>query len=179
MTGGTETEVKLRVEDAPAARAALQRLGARLVRARELEDNLLLDHPDGRLRAAGHALRIRRAGGRGLLTFKGARRTVEGVKSRAETETPVEDPDALQAILEELGLRPIFRYQKYRETWEWGEVELVVDETPIGTFLEIEGELPAIHAAASALGFGPESYISESYPALFAASGGKGDMVFR
>jgi hypothetical protein len=57
-------------------------------------------------------------------------------------------------------------------------VEVVVDETPIGAFLEIEGEVEAIHAAAAALGFGPADYIRDSYAALFAASGGTGDMLF-
>ena len=35
------------------------------------------------------------------------------------------------------------------------EVEVVVDETPIGCYLEIEGEVAAIHAAAAALGAAP------------------------
>ncbi len=53
-----------------------------------------------------------------------------------------------------------------------------MDEMPIGTFVEIEGPVATIHAAAQALGFGPDDYVYESYPALIAAGGWGGDMVF-
>lgn len=174
----TETEIKLRLPEARAGRDALVAAGASLVHPRELEDNLLFDDARGALRAAGGVLRLRRTPRGGLLTFKGARRIVEGLKTREEIETHVEDPEALQLLLERLGFRPVFRYQKYRETWSFSGQEVVVDETPIGDFLEIEGEAEGIHRAASALGFSPADYVTESYVALFFAAGGKGDMVF-
>lgn len=173
-----ETEVKLRVASAEAARAALGRLGATRVRERHFEANVLYDDAAGSLRTRGCLLRLRRTEGLATLTYKGARRILEGVKSRVERETQVENADSLQAILEALGLGPIFRYEKYRETFEWRGAEIVVDETPIGTFLEIEGDLPGVHATAAALGYGPRDYVSDSYAALFFASGGTGDMVF-
>ena len=89
------------------------------------------------------------------------------------------DTDALLAIFAGLGLGPVFRYQKYRETYAWEDVEIVVDETPIGTFLEIEGPLAGIHKAAAVLGHGPNDYVTDSYAALFLAAGGTGDMIFR
>ena len=55
----------------------------------------------------------------------------------------------------------------------------MIDETPIGTYLEIEGPVDVIHEAARALGRGPADYIGDSYAALFLASGGIGDMVFK
>jgi adenylate cyclase class 2 len=55
---------------------------------------------------------------------------------------------------------------------------VVLDETPVGTYLEIEGPLETIHRAARALGRGPEDYLTDSYAALFFAAGGAGDMVF-
>jgi adenylate cyclase, class 2 len=174
----TETEVKLRVPDADAARGALLGIGARLARERHFEDNLLLDDGERGLAGAGSVLRIRRASGEGVLTFKGPRRIQEGVKSREEIELSVGDPDALQEVLERLGLRPVFRYQKYRETYRLGGLEIVVDETPIGAFLELEGPMEEIHAAAQRLGFGREDYVAESYAGLFHASGASGDMVF-
>ena len=59
------------------------------------------------------------------------------------------------------------------------QVEIVLDETPIGTFLEIEGAPERIHAAAAALGRRPDEFIEDSYAALFFAAGGTGDMLFR
>jgi adenylate cyclase class 2 len=120
----------------------------------------------------------RRDPGESLLTYKGAKKVVEGIRSREEVESPIGDAAALEAILAALGLRPTFRYQKYRESWTWRDAEIVVDETPIGTYLEIEGPLATIHAAARALGFTQPDYITESYIGLFLASGRTGDMVF-
>lgn len=173
-----ETEVKLRVASAEAARAMLDRLGAVCERTRMFEDNVLYDDPGGSLRAAGCVLRLREVGGETLLTFKGPKRVVEGVKSRDEHETRVASAAEMRAILAAAGYRPIFRYQKYRETWSFRGVEVVVDETPIGTFFELEGELASIHEAASALGYTSNDYVSDSYVALFVASGRAGDMVF-
>ncbi|HXY41197.1 MAG TPA: class IV adenylate cyclase [Vicinamibacteria bacterium] len=181
MTSGTdsrETEVKLRVSDLGAVRQSLRRMGAQLSRERHLEDNLLFDDEQASLRERGTVLRLRRTPGAGLLTFKGPRQLQEGVKSREERETRVEDPGALEAILRRLGYQPVFRYQKYRESWSHRGQAIEVDETPIGSFLEIEGDLEGIHAVAAELGFSPRDYVDESYVGLFFASGGEGDMVF-
>jgi adenylate cyclase, class 2 len=174
----TETEIKIRLEEPEAVRAALVRLGARRVQERHFEDNLLFDDAGGALRAAGTTVRLRRTPGVATLTCKGARRVEQGMRSRPEIETTVGDPDAMQAMLESLGLRAAFRYQKYRETWSLDGQEVVLDETPIGSFLEIEGDPSGIGRVAAALGFYPRDYLTDSYVALFFAGGGKGDMVF-
>ncbi|HVO12256.1 MAG TPA: class IV adenylate cyclase [Vicinamibacteria bacterium] len=173
-----ETEVKLRVSDLDAVRECLRRNGARLSRERHLEDNVLFDDARGSLRAGGAVLRLRRMPRSGLLTLKGPRQLEGGVKSREERETTIEDPDALETILRGLGYRPVFRYQKYRESWSHRGQEIELDETPIGSFLEIEGDLEGIHAVAAELGFSSRDYVGESYVELFFASGGEGDMVF-
>ena len=161
-----------------AARERLSALGARLVRPRHFEDNLLFDDAQAGLRRAGRLLRLRRAVGVATVTWKGPAAYAAGVKSREELELVVSDPDAFQALLAGLGLLPAFRYQKYRESWTHAGAELVVDETPIGTFLEIEAPAERIHALAQALGFTRDEYVLESYAALFVSSGRSGDMVF-
>jgi adenylate cyclase class 2 len=174
-----ETEVKLRMEGPEPARRALADLGARPTRPRHFEDNTLYDDAQYSLFDAGRALRLRRAEARALVTYKGPREErADGVKSRPEVEVEVSDADAFDALLRGLGYRRVFRYQKYREAYAWRDAEIVLDETPIGTYLEIEGPAATIHDAARALGRGPEDYIAESYAALFFASGGRGDMVF-
>lgn len=175
---GVESEIKLRALDAESARGDLRRLGARLRQPRHFEDNVLFDDRVRSLAASGRIVRLRRTDHGCFVTFKGPRRIVEGIKSRDEHETRVGDPEALGRILEGLGLAPTFRYQKYREAWDWQDVEIVVDETPIGVFLEIEGSIPGIHAAAAALGRTPAEFIVDSYIALFFAAGGSGDMTF-
>jgi adenylate cyclase class 2 len=178
LAGRIESEIKLRAEGPDAARAAVGRLGARLVQARHLEDNLLLDDERGRLRSGGRLLRLRRTPQGARLTYKGPRIDAGEVKAREEIELAVGEPDVLQSLLAALGLRPVFRYQKYRESYAWKDVEIVVDETPVGTFLEVEGPVEGIHAAAAALGYGRADYVTDSYAGLFFAAGGRGDMVF-
>jgi adenylate cyclase, class 2 len=180
MMPGTpvESEVKLRVASPEAARAVLERAGARLETPRHFEDNNVYDDASLTLRGRGATLRLRRTLNGATLTFKGPRLLVEGVKTREERETSVSDAEAAHGLLAGLGFRPVFRYQKYREAWALGGTEVVVDETPIGTFMEIEGEVSAIHDVARSLGFSPRDYLADSYVALFFASGGTGDMVF-
>jgi len=173
-----ENEIKLRVEDRAATREKLQAIGATLARARHFEDNLLYDDPRHSLRGRGCVLRLRHNDQGTRLTVKGPKREVQGVKARTEAEVTVSDGETAETILRLLGYEPVFRYQKYREVWHWRDAEVVVDDTPVGTYLEIEGPLPTIHAAARALGHGPQDYLLDSYAALFVMAGGSGDMVF-
>jgi adenylate cyclase class 2 len=69
-----------------------------------------------------------------------------------------------------MGLRPWFRYEKYRTTYRLpGVAGLMVelDETPIGEFLELEGDAQAIDRVAVMLGYGVADYITKSYGQLF------------
>ncbi len=178
MANAIESEVKLRMPGPAEARALVAGIGAAPSRPRHFEDNVLFDDAAGSLRASGCALRLRRTAAEAIVTYKGPRAAEAGVKSRPEIEVTVGDPDAAQQVLEALGYHKVFRYQKYREAWRWRDAEIVVDETPIGTFLEVEGPVATIHAAAQALGRGHADYVLESYPAIFLASGRGGDMVF-
>jgi adenylate cyclase class 2 len=178
VTAPVESEIKLEMTGPEAARQRVRGLGATLTRPRHFEDNLILDDAARSLAARGLVLRLRRTDAGAVLTYKGPRHDAGGVKSRPEIETGVSSADAAQALLEGLGFRPVFRYQKYRETYRWGGVEIVVDETPLGTFLEIEGPVAEIHDAARALGHAPADYVLDSYASLFFARGGQGDMVF-
>ena len=113
MQAPREIETKFRVADRPALESRLTSLGAR-PGSREDETNVLYDEPGGRLRAEGCALRLRTVNDRGLLTFKGPPKISKGVKSRLEWESEVGSPRAVAAILESLGYRPSFRYDKRR-----------------------------------------------------------------
>jgi adenylate cyclase class 2 len=177
-----EREVKLRFAGAAEARAAIRMLGAAPLRSRRLQQDTLLDRDDGELRAHVSVLRVRRDGSEALLTFKGP--VLPGaLKLREEIETPASDADALLAILQRLGYRAWFRYEKYREEYALDGLVIAVDDTPVGTFVELEGDEVAIHAAATKMGRGPEDYILDSYRGLFlryrAGAGLTGDdMVF-
>jgi len=178
MSEPRETEVKLRLESPDAVRERLRGVGAVLVRERHFEENVLFDDKAGSLREGGTVLRLRQTSHGGVLTFKGPREVEDGIKSREERETAVDDPEQVRAILRNLGYKPVFRYQKYRESWSYRGQEIEVDETPIGAFLEIEGDPEGIAKVARELGYSPADYVAESYVGLFLAGGGQGDMVF-
>jgi adenylate cyclase class 2 len=178
MAERRETEVKLRLESPDTMRQRLAGLGAALVRERHFEENVLFDNADGSLRGSGTVLRLRKTPHFTVLTFKGPGEVVGGIKTREERETKVESAEVVHAILSNLGYRPVFRYQKYRESWSHRGQEIEVDETPIGCFLEIEGDPEGIAAVASELGYSPSDWVAESYIGLFLAGGGQGDMVF-
>jgi adenylate cyclase, class 2 len=173
-----EQEIKLRLAGVGAGREAVARLGAVLSRPRHFEDNVVFDDSAGGMTGRGCLVRLRRTDEGAVLTYKGPRRIVEGVKARDEIELMVADPDALETVFAGMGFRPVFRYQKYRECHRFAGVEVVIDETPVGAFLEIEGPVAEIHRAAAAMGFAPDDYMTDSYADLFFAAGGTGDMVF-
>src|ERR1700676_1074661 len=75
----------------------------------------------------------------------------------------------MDAILRALGFAPTFRYEKYRAEWSDGTGQVVLDETPIGNFGEIEGPSRWIDRTARALGITPAYYITQTYAELFFA----------
>lgn len=178
--------MKFRVSDRAALEARLAALGARGGAAQH-ESNVLWDDAARSLKESGLVLRLRVVEGRGLLTMKGRATLAGGVKSRMELETGVESPEVLERILAALGYEPAFRYEKRRVSWRFaqpGRPEVVVDETPLGLFAEIEGDEPAIRALAEELGVPPSEFLSDSYVGLWRKARAAdpwlpADMVFR
>lgn len=166
MTAALEREIKLRFESPEAARVAVLRIGAAPLRARRLQEDCLLDTSEGLLGRKQSTLRVRRESGRTLLTFKGPM-LPSRMKLREEIETAVGDATIVLRILEELGFRIWFRYEKYREEFALEDVNVALDETPVGTFIELEGTDRGIAAAAAALGRGPDEFVLDSYRGLF------------
>jgi adenylate cyclase class 2 len=185
MHGPREIETKFRVEKRSALESRLRALGAAGAPP-EAESNVLFDDGAQSLREKGCALRVRTISGRGVLTFKGPAEVAAGVKSRVELESAVDDPGSVAAVLEALGYRAWFRYEKRRATWMFTDPSrplVLVDETPLGTFAEIEGADAAVRTLAKELGVAEADFIGESYIALWLAAREKDpslprDMVF-
>jgi adenylate cyclase class 2 len=163
-----ETEIKLAVENAAAARRLLRRAGFRVSRRRAFEANTVFDTEALALRRASCLLRVREAGGTVVVTYKGPPEPGR-YKSREELETGVASARSLTAILARLGFRPVFRYEKYRAEHRQPGASGVatVDETPIGVYVELEGNPRWIDGTAGMLGFPPDRYITASYAALY------------
>ncbi len=163
---GTEIEVKLQIEKTEGLRDRLRDIGARLVQPRAFEDNQLYDYPDFALKTRGAMLRLRLQDQGARLTYKDGGRVENGAKVREEIEVAIGDGETAAAILEKIGLRPLFRYQKYREVYSCSDHLITVDETPIGDFFELEGPREWIDETAARLGYRKEDYIASSYFAL-------------
>ena len=166
MTLMIEREVKLPFDSPEDARAAILAAGATPLRCRRLQEDALLDTEDETLRRRRCVLRIRTEAGKSLLTFKGPVQPGT-MKVRDEYETVVADGEVLQRVFEELGLHVWFRYEKYREEYAAEDVVIAVDETPVGTFVEIEGGEQGILSMTVALGRTPDDFILDSYRGLF------------
>jgi adenylate cyclase class 2 len=164
-----EIEVKLRVENAGRMAAVLYENGLLVVQPRAFEANEIFDTPERALRAERRLLRLREFAGAATFTYKGTPETGR-YKSREELETVVADPGALRQILDRLGLRLFFRYEKYRTIYQRpGDSAgvAVLDETPIGVWLELEGAPEWIDRTAAQLGFTVQQYVTESYGGLW------------
>ncbi len=175
-----ERELKFHLSDRSALTDRLAELGAKLVHPESFEDNSVWDRA-GELETGGRLLRLRTDARGGRLTYKGVATFDEGVKSRRELETSVGDATIAAQLLTALGYRVAVRYQKYRESWKLDGVSVELDRTPMGDFVEFEGEGAA--NAAAACGFEACEALAESYLTLWrsfrAQSPESGrDMVF-
>jgi adenylate cyclase, class 2 len=191
-----EIEIKLRLDDIGRFRTALRRMGARFVQGRTgriHEWNTVFDTARHDLQKREQLLRIRietpdgpglrssKNTRTGLLTYKQPSGTGKSTRSgrqthkiREELELPIGNPGALALIFEGLGFRASVHYEKYRTTYQlppakrWAAGLLIeLDETPIGTFVELEGPPKAIDRAASELGFSKKDYILKNYLRLY------------
>src|ERR1700734_536919 len=167
MASPREIEIKFRVADVRVLARKLRAAGFRLVTPRTHELNTLYDLPEEVLRARRELLRIRKYGSEWTLTHK-AKGKIGRHSSRVETETGVSDGKKMDAILRALGYAPTFRYEKFRAEWTDGKGQVVVDETPIGNFCEIEGASRWIDATAKTLGVTGKDYITKNYAGLFS-----------
>ena len=122
-------------------------------------------------------LRLRRIGDRGVLTYKESLPPRLDMKHRREDETRVDDPDAMELILDALGFAPALVYEKRRETWRLAEAEIVIDELPFGLFMEIEGSEKDIREIESRLAIKRLKTETLSYPRLVLKHGAKNSGV--
>jgi adenylate cyclase class 2 len=166
--GSHEIEIKLAVPDARTARRILRAAGFEVSRGRVFEANTIFDTKNLTLRHSSRLLRIRTAGRIATVTYKGTPERGRH-KSREELEVTVSDARTMTAIVQRVGFRPTFRYEKYRTEYQRPRSAgvAVVDETPIGVYLELEGTAAWIDRTAKVLGFAVSDYITASYGRLY------------
>lgn len=159
-----EKKYRLRPEQVGPLRERLREAGAESAGGEVFEENVIYAGPG--LDPLSRVLRLRRAGGRAVFTYKERDSARSDIKRQREEETEVADADALAAILEALGYSPALVYEKRRSTWTLAGAEVVVDELPFGHFVEIEGEEASILEAERLLGLESAEAERSSYPEL-------------
>ncbi len=174
-----EVEVKFLVDDLAIWRERLLGMGAVLHKARVYERNVRLDTADQALLKKWQLLRVRQDTAV-RVTFKAP--TVADVKSEAkvreELEMEVGDFDTAVLIFQRLGFAPVQVYEKYRETFQLGDVEVVLDEMPYGNFLELEGSESGIKTAVAHLGLDWDERHTTNYLAIMAQLKARYNLLF-
>lgn len=170
-----EIEVKFYVRDLAKVEQHLIKNNARLAQKRVLETNLRFDTADTALGRYRRVLRLRRpAPGfsandpQGLLTYKGPTQSGQAISIRQEIEVVVSDFETASHLLEALGYQMVVMYEKWRTVYLLDQVDIDLDETPLGNFIEVEGpNTAAIQDVAQKLDLDWEARSGESYMALF------------
>jgi adenylate cyclase class 2 len=167
MDNAIESELKIPVASLEPVRSRLSACGAEQIEARSRECNTLFDDSSGSLAGAGQVLRLRSFAGRWILTFKGAARYQGRIKQREELEVGIESGETLDTILRRIGLSPMIRYEKDREVWRLSMVEVALDHTPMGDFVELEGSTEQLATVAEQIGLDPAAAVRGSYVSLW------------
>ena len=167
-----ETEKKYRLDDEQKQFVSerLEELQAEY-KGEDYEENIIFG--GGILDSKPAVLRIRKIQNRTILTYKESLKNEFSVKQRIENETEVCNAEELEKIIESLGFEPRLVYEKRRKTWEFRQVEIVIDELPFGWFMEIEGSITAIAETEMFLGIENYETEQESYPSLTAKLGSR------
>ena len=161
-----EIEVKFPLHERDRLLSSLQAAGAEQLYPETFEDNIVLDRR-GELRTKGALLRVRKFGRYVIATYKGPTSISGGIKTREEVQTGMESFEKAISLFDSLGFKPVFRYQKFREVWRLGELEVVLDRTPIGDYFEIEGPLEKIRETVELLGLAMDDALRATYSELY------------
>lgn len=117
------------------------------------EHNDVLDTAGEELKARDERLRVREIEGRPgvLVTWKGPGRVQAGIRRREEREFHADDREACEAVLSNLGLRPVRSYDKVRASWRLDGTIICLDTLPFGSFVEVEftPEVPEVDETAT------------------------------
>jgi adenylate cyclase class 2 len=133
-----EIELKVRVDALGPVRQRLQQLNAEFS-GRVHEHDIYYNGSHRNFATTDEALRVRYAGGKAVVTYKGAKLKNLGLKAREELNTEVESGEVFGEILARLGFLKTAEVNKWREHYRYGNASIALDEVEhLGTFVEIE-----------------------------------------
>lgn len=104
----------------------------------EVHEDIYFNAPDRDFRKSDEALRLRKAGEKIFLTYKGAKKGSR-VKSRNEIQVEVSDFERARELLKSLGYSEFIRIRKRRKIFRRDDVTVCLDDVEsLGSFLEVE-----------------------------------------
>ena len=161
-----ETEVKFYLSDMDLIRTRMMNLGA-VFKHRHFETNIRFEDAKKSLIQKKSLLRLRKDN-KITLTYKTEPPFKDNqFKTLQEFEVEVSDFDTMEHILKSLGFQEEQVYEKWRETYVFGDTHLCLDTMPYGDFLEIEGKKESIQQLVSQIGLLWEKRILLNYLAIF------------
>jgi len=161
-----ETEVKFYLPNMDTIRTRMIDIGA-VFKHRTFETNIRFEDAEKSLLQKKSLLRLRKDK-KITLTYKCAPPFKDNqFKILKEFEVEVSDFDAMEHILKSLGFQGEQVYEKWRETYVFGDTHLCLDTMPYGDFLEIEGKKESIQQLSSKIGLLWEKRILLNYLAIF------------
>lgn len=175
-----ETEIKFEIKSEKEITAKLKKLGAKRIN-KVFEKNIRFDNERGEF-SKNRLLRLRKDK-KSRLTYK--ENLVFGrFRTDREYEVELSNFEIAKKILEFLGFRKIWTYEKVRTLYTLGDVKIFLDRLPIGLFLEMEGKEKNIRKIIRMLGFEMERGTGKTYHMIYQEycknKGVKlGDLVFK
>ena len=148
----TEVEAKFLSVDLDGVRAKLNNLGAVCKQPMRLMRRVTIDN--AAMKAKDAFLRVRDEGHKVTMTYKQFDElSVSGAK---EIEVVVGDFEDTVELLKQVGLPYRSFQESKRETWELGDIEIMLDEWPwLDPYVEVEADSEAkVKETAAKLGFG-------------------------
>lgn len=177
-----EVEIKIPIDNIKNIRDKIKKLDFKIINKKFFEQNIVFDTRYNELKKKSYLLRLRKENKESNLTLKRPSfksKELKNYKVREEIEVNVSDFQKTKNILMGLGFEIFFIYEKYREVYEKDNVKIMIDQTPIGNFIEIEGDKCGIDKFASLLGFNQREYIVDTYYSLFKKKKIPGFMKFK
>jgi adenylate cyclase class 2 len=154
-----EAEVKARVEGLRNVEERLTGMGARFL-GEETQVDVYFSHPCRDFSSTDEALRLRRAGERFFITYKGPKLDPL-TKTRIEHETGIENLEEAEQILVGLGFKPVMEVRKRRRLYSHGGYIIALDTVEgLGEYVEVEGRERAHRSPQRLLSFLRELGIS-------------------
>jgi adenylate cyclase class 2 len=162
-----EIEVKVPVKDFKEIKKILKDLKAEKKCKRTFEKNILFENEKLKIAEKGWVFRLRKFGKKNILTLKTKAKGKKGFKVREEININVDDFEKMEKFLKKIGFFEIFYYEKYREDYEFNGLQISLDKTPVGNYIELEGDYKKILGFLKKINVPLNQTLSLSYLQLF------------